>query len=55
MEFISTVQTVENKIGSYWCASKEKEEKDWRKLNFLETVRRERSAPPLPSINNDEF
>jgi len=43
-EFIYTVLAVENKIGSNRSRSKSEEKKtDLRKLNFLETVRRELS------------
>ena len=47
-EFIYTVRTVENKIGSNRSRSKSEEKKtDLRKLNFLETVRRELSYVPV--------
>jgi hypothetical protein len=46
MESISTVQTVENKIGSNRSASREAKEKDLMKLNFLETVRGEERTRP---------
>lgn len=43
-EFIYTARAVENKIGRNRSRSKSEEKKtDLRKLNFLETVRRELS------------
>lgn len=47
-EFIYTVRAVENKIGSKRNRSKSEEKKtDLRKLNFLETIRRELSYVPV--------
>jgi hypothetical protein len=46
-ESIYTVRTVEDKIGSNRNRSKSEEKMDLRKLNLLETVRRELRYVPV--------